>query len=108
MNINERIKELAKTRGWTEYRVAKESGLSHSTVANIYHRDTLPSIPTLEAICRGFEITLAQFFAENALIELDEEEREAFYKWRFLTSKQRTLVSDLINSYDYSNEDPSQ
>ncbi len=31
-----RLRQLLNERGWTEYRLAKESGLSESTIANIY------------------------------------------------------------------------
>lgn len=36
MDAQGRIKDMMVERGWTEYRLAKESGLSHSTVTNKY------------------------------------------------------------------------
>lgn len=62
-----RIKNMMAERGWTEYRLAKESGLSHSTVTNMFKRNNAPTLPTLEAVCAAFGITLAQFFAEGNL-----------------------------------------
>ena len=62
MNVIERIKALTAKRGWTEYRLVKETGLPASTVANIFHRDTVPSVATLETICAAFGISLSQFF----------------------------------------------
>ena len=61
MDINERIKYLAGRRGWTEYRLVKESHLPASTIANIYHRSTVPSISTLEAICDALGLLSASF-----------------------------------------------
>ena len=52
MDTNERLRRLLNERGWTEYKLAKKCGLSQSTIANIYRRNTVPSIATLEAICR--------------------------------------------------------
>ena len=104
MDVTGRIKELMKTRGWSEYRLAKESGLSQSTLANIFRRKSIPSIPTLEAICNGLGVSLAQFFAEDELVELSAEQKETFYKWNSLTSQQKTVVFDLINSYDASSK----
>ena len=72
------IKELMEERGWSEYRLAIASGLSQSTVANIFNRNTTPSVATLESICNGFGITLAQFFAEGDMVELTEEQKEMF------------------------------
>ena len=79
--------------------MAKESGLSSSTIANLFRRNTVPTIPTLEIICDCFGITLSQFFAENELVELDPEQLEMFNRWRLLTSTQKTMLSDLVNSY---------
>ena len=70
MDAKARIKELMAERNWSEYRLAIASGLSQSTVANIFNRNTTPSVATLESICAGFGITLAQFFAEGDMVEL--------------------------------------
>lgn len=36
MTVQQRIRELMEQRGWSEYRLAKESGLSQSTVTKIF------------------------------------------------------------------------
>ena len=43
MDTHERLRQLLNERGWTEYRLAKNCGLSESTIANIYRRNTVPS-----------------------------------------------------------------
>ena len=58
MDTHERLRQLLNERGWTEYRLAKNCGLSESTIANIYRRNTVPSLATLEAICKGFWVNL--------------------------------------------------
>ena len=73
MDTHERLRQLLNERGWTEYRLAKNCGLSESTIANIYRRNTVPSLATLEAICKGFGITMAQFFAEGEMVEISPE-----------------------------------
>lgn len=70
LDLHMKLRQLTDERGWTEYRLAKECGLSESTIANIFRRNTTPSISTLEAICRGFGITLSQFFAEGEMLEM--------------------------------------
>ena len=65
MDTNERLRQLLDERGLTTYKMAELSGLSHTTLANVFKRNTVPSIPTLEKICAGFGITLSQFFAED-------------------------------------------
>ena len=76
MDAKARIRELMAERKWSEYRLAIASGLSQSTVANIFNRNTTPSVATLESICAGFGITLAQFFAEGEMVELTEEQAD--------------------------------
>ena len=102
MDINKRMLELMEQKGWSEYRLSKESGISGSTIANLFRRNSIPSIPTLEALCAGLGISLSQFFAENDLVELNPEQQEVFTKWRVLTEKQKTVVHELIESYDQS------
>ena len=88
MDTHERLRQLLDERGWTEYRLAKNCGMSESTIANIYRRNTVPSITTLETICKGFGITLSQFFAEGEMVELTPELKELFDNWVNLTPEQ--------------------
>ena len=96
MDAKTRIRELMAERKWSEYRLAIASGLSQSTVANIFNRNTTPSIATLESICAGFGITLAQFFAEGDMVELTEEQREMFAAWSSLSKDQKDVLRQLI------------
>ncbi|WP_322173877.1 helix-turn-helix domain-containing protein [Acutalibacter caecimuris] len=98
MDAQKQIKKLMEERGWTDYRLAKESGLSHSTVTNMFNRNNAPTLPTLEAVCRAFGVTLAQFFAEGNPLELTEEQQVLFAKWSSLTEKQRTLLLELMDT----------
>ena len=93
MDVHKRLRQLLNERGWTEYRLSKKCGLSESTLANIFRRNTMPSITTLEAICNGFGITLSQFFAENEMVELTPELKNLFDKWISLTPEQKVCSS---------------
>ena len=64
MDATEKIQEMMKQRGWSAYKLAKQSGLSEATIGNLIRRNTVPSIPTVEAICKGFGISLSQFFSD--------------------------------------------
>ena len=96
MDAKARIKELMEERGWSEYRLAIASGLSQSTVANIFNRNTTSSVATLESICNGFGITLAQFFAEGDMVELTEEQKEMFAARSAPTREQKDMLAQLI------------
>lgn len=98
MDVHKRIRELMEEKQWSEYRLAKMSGLSQSAISNLFKRNTLPSIPTLEAICNGLNITLSQFFAEENLVELTPEQKEMFDRWMTLSDQQKQVLYDLIQA----------
>ena len=99
MDTHQRLRQLLHERGWTEYRLSKECGLSESTLANIFRRNTLPSIGTLEAICRGFGISLSQFFAEGDMVEMTPETKTLFDGWVTLTAEQKAAVLQMIRAF---------
>lgn len=102
MDVHKRLQQLLNERGWTEYRLSKKCGLSESTLANIFRRNTMPSITTLEAICNGFGITLSQFFAEDEMVELTPELKNLFDKWISLTPEQKDAVYSMVNAFNNS------
>lgn len=101
MDTHERLRQLLNERGWAAYRLAINSGLSESTIANIYKRNTVPSLPTLEAICKGFGITLSQFFAEGDMVELTSQLRELFDNWVNLTPNQKEAALQMIKAMSH-------
>lgn len=100
MDVTKKIKKLTTERGWSEYRLVKESGLPTSTIANIFHRDTVPSISTLDAICRSFGITLSQFFGEGEEVILSKEQKALLKQWSHLSSEQRHLLFELMKTME--------
>lgn len=98
MNVIMKIKQLADSRGWTEYRLVKESGLAPSTIANIYHRSTVPSIPTLEILCNTFGITLSQFFSEDNMVSLSKEQTQLLEHWAAISPEQRKILIEFFKT----------
>lgn len=97
MNTLQRIKQLLDERKWSVYKLSKISGVSQSTLSNMFTRNNDPSISTLEDICRAFKITLSQFFAdEGDLVSLDKEQSEMLEKWSSLTSEQKNALLKLL------------
>lgn len=84
-----------KSGGWTDYRLAEEAGLSCSTVTNMFNRSNAPTLPTLEAVCKAFGITLSQFFLDFEDNETLREQRLLFSKWNTFTPEQRKILLDL-------------
>lgn len=99
MTVQQRIRQLMEQRGWSEYRLAKESGLSQSTITKIFDRNTAPTLPTLEAICKTFHISLSQFFAEeNEPIFLTPAQKEHLLLWSRLDEEQQKLLDNFFKT----------
>ena len=58
----------------------------------------MPSIPTLEAICQGYGITLSQFFAEGEMVELTPDLKEVFDCWAALSPKQKVAAGQMLKA----------
>lgn len=96
MDIKERINELLTEYGWSKYRLAKASGLSSSTIRNLFLRNNDPSFATLEAICKGMNITLSEFFMEE---KTENKHHEFLARYNSLSDKQKQILEDLIDSW---------
>lgn len=105
MDTLTRLNQILKDRGWSRYRLARECGLNESTIANIYKRNAMPSISTLELICKGFGISMAQFFAEEEMVELTPELKELFDNWVTLTPEQKTATLTMVRAFNQRNQE---
>lgn len=87
-----------QARGWTEYQLAERSGLPQSTISSWYRKDMIPTIPSLEKICKAFGITLSQLFAEEGEpFSLTESHRRLLDGWSRLNEGQKEAVLQLID-----------
>lgn len=108
MDTHARLQQILNEHGWTEYKLSKQCGLAQSTIGNIFRRNTVPSIATLETICKGFGITMSQFFAENEMVELSPELKELFDNWVFQTPQVKASVLQLLKSISSGSEQLSE
>lgn len=96
--IIERIKSLCESRSWTFYRLAKESGITYSTLCTMLHKANSPSIPTLIKLCNGFGITLSEFFNfENENAMMTQEEKNHLNKWNNLSEENKITIEKYIS-----------
>ena len=89
MDIIERLNLILEKYGWTKYKFSQESEIAESTLSNIFHRGTVPTIATLQAICDTMHITLAEFFADDELVVMTPELKEFYEEWMVLTPEKR-------------------
>ena len=92
MKVLEKIETLRKEKGWSINYLAMESGLTQSTLNNLYSRNTEPKISTLRAICGAFGITLSEFFKE------EENEDELISKVRLLSQENKKALLQLVKN----------
>ena len=92
MEVLEKIEMLRKEKGWSINYLAMESGLTQSTLNNLYSRKTEPKISTLRAICGAFGITLAEFFKE------EESEDELIRMVKILSQENKKALLQLLKN----------
>ena len=99
MDTLERITQLCESRGWTKYRLSKEAGVSQNTISNLYRRKNSPTIATLEAICRAFNITLTEFFADvgDPIVALTDKQRALIEDTKHFNEKQQNVLDAMID-----------
>ena len=78
MNIGEacriRIRELCRERDITPNKLSIMSGITQSTLNNIISgRNHSTTVSTIQKICDGLEIGIAQFFACEMFEHIDQE-----------------------------------
>lgn len=95
----ERIYELRIRRGWSEWKLAQETGLKQSSINDWYSKNQLPKIPSLEKICDAFGITMAEFFCgEGHPVVLMPDQKEMLENWSALSSTQKQAVLTLLKN----------
>ena len=77
----------------SRYRLAQKSGISQSSISTLLNRQSVPTIQTLEKICKGLDMTLAQFFSEDdELPNLTEEQKRLLTTWNAMNEQEKALV----------------
>ncbi len=95
--IIERIRQLCQARGWSYYRLAKESGIPYSTLCTMLHKSNAPSIPTLIKLCEGFGITLGAFFDTGSQRPvLTQEEADLLRQWAQLSERNQASLMQYL------------
>ena len=92
MEVLEKIERLRNEKGWSINYLAMESGLTQSTLNNLYSRNTEPKISTLRAICGAFGISLSEFFKQ------EEGEDELIRRIKSLSQENKTALLQIVKN----------
>ena len=75
------------------YALSKKTDISRSSLSNLMKRGSTPTFYTLNRICDGLGITLAQFFSDDTgKLELSSEQKKVLETWETLTDKEKEAV----------------
>ena len=96
MDVKSRLQALMDERGWSMYRLAKESDIPWTTLRNMMKRNTEPTIPTLESVCNGLGISMSQFFDSDNQMGLTDEQWVLLEQWKRLSTNHKKAVLSLI------------
>lgn len=95
--ILSRIDQICDKKRISKYRLAKNTGLPYSTIMNSFRSDTMPTISTLEKICKGLDITMAQFFSnDNDVADLTTEQKYVLTLFSELSNEKKELAKAYI------------
>lgn len=96
---SKKIRTLMKQRGWTAYKLAQESGLYAQTIHKWFETEAVPTTQAIEQVCEAFGITMAEFFADNDLIEASPRLKELHGAWCALTADEQASVELIVRNY---------
>ena len=99
MDVLQRILDLRLERGWSEYKLSVESDIPQTTISSWFRKQICPTVPSLEKICKAYNITLSQFFSEESeQVTLTDEQAELIEHFSKLDKKQQISLLDFLKS----------
>ena len=87
-----KIEQERLARGWSESTLAENSGLTQSTISTWRRRNLQPNVASIEKVCGGLGITLAQFFSNSENDCLTAEQKEILSPVQLVLCWQRQEV----------------
>lgn len=99
MDYFRKVDKLRVARGWSFYRLSQETGLSQQTFTQWMNGKTIPTIPALQSVCKAFDITLAEFLAEDDIIVATPENKSLLDNWQLLTKAQKYSIIEIMKNY---------
>lgn len=100
MDVCMRIEQIMNQKQLSYYKLSIQSGLAPSTLANIRRRGSIPTIYTIEQICKGLQISLSEFFLEDTdeAQYLEPYQVELLQSFMLLSQEKRNLITSLIQN----------
>ncbi|MBQ7923896.1 MAG: helix-turn-helix transcriptional regulator [Clostridia bacterium] len=93
MDIKEKIDKLRKERGWSLFKLAKESGIYPTTVYNWFNSiNATPTREKIDDLCAAFGISVSSFYADVDADNLTATEIELLEAFRKIPDKKKDVA----------------
>ncbi len=100
MDAKQKIDNLRIERSWSLAKLANEIGVSDTTVYSWFsNKNYQPSRKTIEACCRVFGITLAEFYSEIDINKVTAKEVILLEAFRLVPDIQKDQVIAIVKSF---------
>ena len=99
--IPERMNELCARKKISRYQLSAMTGISQSALSSISKKKTVPTVITLDKICRALGISLSEFFESESRVKsgcITEEQREVLKLWETLTKEEQRFIKICMQS----------
>nr|DAV22495.1 MAG TPA: helix-turn-helix domain protein [Caudoviricetes sp.] len=94
----ETIIKLLEERGWSNYKLCKESNLAPATLSDILNgKSTNPKTETLEKIAKALNVSMDDFFIEDNKNSIDEQQSSNPDDFDELDPEIRAIARDMKN-----------
>lgn len=98
MDFCARLQQLMDERDMTIYTLSKRSKVSWNTIKNFFARSTNPTLSTIELLCNGLGISVAQFFDETGeTVVLTAEQEHLLTRWNTLSDEEKAVISNMLD-----------
>lgn len=96
IEVGKRVRQLREKAGLSQNRLAIKAGIAPSYIPDIEKGKKCPTVQTLDYICFGLGITLAEFFRESE----EQKELNATIQTVIsrLTPNQQTLLMNFLKT----------
>ena len=93
-DIKQRLMDICSKNHISIYKLAKQSGISYSSLYSMLRRGTHPSLATLCCLCSGLNISLSDFFSDNELKlpPLDDDCQKLVTLYNMLSDTKKQLL----------------
>jgi transcriptional regulator with XRE-family HTH domain len=98
-DVLNRIQELCAQKGWSTYKLHKESGIPYSSLNNFFQRNNIPTVPTLIKICDGLNVSLSAFFATDGedCPSYSDKQKEIMQRFGKLSRRDKKLLEGFLS-----------